>query len=144
LNPNLIALAASLLFGVVVFPWTITLRRLGSAEFFMFAAAAYGIAGVVQYALAPAHSPLTWKLAGLATLTACMYVAALLCCNFAFSNPNVNVPVAVAITAAYPAWTAILSFVFQQKRFSWQEMVFLGMVVIGVVGLGLTSKPAAS
>jgi len=142
-NPNLWAFAASLIFGFVVFPWTATLKRLGSAEFFMITGIAYFVAGAAQYAMVNEHNRLTAPSIGLAILTAGMYVGALLCVNFAFTHPRVSLPIAAAITAAYPAWTALAAVIFLGQRFTIQEAAFLLMVIGGVVGLGLFSKPVS-
>lgn len=142
MNPNLWALAASLIFGFVVFPWTATLRRLGPAEFFIITGIAYFVTGVAQYAMAAEHNRLTALSTGLAVLTACMYVGALLCVNYAFTHPRVNLPIAVAITAAYPTWTALVTLIFFGQRFTVQEALFFMMAIVGVAGMGLFSRPA--
>lgn len=140
-NPYLIAVLASFLLGVVIFPWMATLKRLSSAELFMFIGGAYVITGATQYFLADRHNKMTAAAIGLAALTAITYSAAIMCINYVFGSRNINIPVATAITASYPAITAAISFAMLGQNFTAREAIFFLMTVVGVIGLGLSAKP---
>jgi len=141
MNPYLVAVMTAVLLGVVIFPWMATLRRLGPAELFMFIGTAYVITGAVQYLLASQHNKLTMGAVGLGVLTAVTYTAAITSINYIFGYQNINVPVATAITASYPAVTAAVSFLVLKQNLTPREMFFLFLTVVGVVGLGLSAKP---
>lgn len=141
-NPNLVALFASVLLGVAVFPWTATLQRSGLSGFFVSTGAIYMFTGLLVYTWSTQqtdpNSPSLGDV-GLAILTGCIYAAALICCSYAYSQPQASVAVIAAITGAFPAWTALVMFA-RGQRYSWREWLFLCMVVGGVIGLSLNSK----
>lgn len=140
MSPNLLAFIASLVFGVVVFPWAASLKRLGPAEFFLVTGTTYVITGVVLRQTASQHPRWTMEALGLSVLTAVLYVVAVLCVIYALRHPRVNLPIVAAITAAYPAWTAVIT-VATGKRLTVSEGIFLLLTFIGLAGLGLLSKP---
>lgn len=141
MNPYLVAVLTSVLLGVVIFPWTATLKRLGPAEVFMFIGTAYIITGSVQYLLAEQHNKMTATAFGLGVLTALSYTAAIVSINYVFGSRNINIPIATAITASYPAITAAISFAALGQRFTARETIFFLMTAVGVAGLGLSAKP---
>jgi drug/metabolite transporter (DMT)-like permease len=140
LSPNLAACVAAVLFGLVVFPWRATIVSLGQPGVFLFTGGAYVLMGIVLMATVGFAQPMTLRSGALAALTAVMYLCALLCCNYAFGHSEVNLPIAAAITAAYPLISAAITVVLLGQRFSLRETVFFMMAVVGVVGLGLSSK----
>lgn len=140
IHPNLAALGAALLFGIVVFPWKSTVVTLGQSGMFLFVGATYLATGIILYRMSGFSSQLTGRVATIGVVMALMYVGALLCCNYAFAHPNANLPIAAAITAAYPLVSAAITVVLLGQRFTFRETVFFLMAVIGVSGLGLSSK----
>jgi drug/metabolite transporter (DMT)-like permease len=141
MNPNVIAFVASLMFAIVAFPWSSTLRKVGPGGFFLFLGAVFAVTGAVKLMTSGPQVKLTAGAVGLAVLTSVLYVGALLCMNYIFGHPQANIPVATAITGSYPAWITIIAFA-RGQRFTWQELFFLTVVLVGVVGLALNSKPA--
>jgi|GEM_PF-5808179 len=141
MNPYALAFAASICFGVVVFPWQSTIRQLGPGGFFLVTGSVYFLTGAVAYFRSGIPGSLNVATIITAVVTALLYVGALLLCSVAFGTKSVNLPVAVALTATYPAWTALLAVIFLKYRLSGWEMMFLAMVVVGIVGLAMTSKP---
>lgn len=142
MNPNWFALLASLCFGVVVFPWRSTIMRLGSEGMFLATGSLYLMTGLILYMSGSRDKKVTAVSVALAILTGLIYVSALLACNAAFGSAKVNLPVAVAITAAYPAWSALIGVLFLKQRMSLGQGLFFLMVVGGLVGLGLSTKQA--
>lgn len=142
MNPYLLALIASVCFGVVVFPWQDTLKNLGLSGFMCLMGVTYFTTGMVvlfKEGMPPAINALTLSVGA---ITALLYVTALLLCSNVFARQGINTPVATAITAAYPIWTTLVSVLILGKRLTLTETIFLLMVVVGVVGLGLTTRPA--
>jgi drug/metabolite transporter (DMT)-like permease len=140
-NPNLAAFLGSLCLGINVIFWNISLRRLGPAELFVSFGVAFILTGIVHYWIAGTHRQLTAGSVGIVLLTTVIYVGAIIFMNAAFGHPRVNLPIATAITAAYPVVTAVISMVVLGQRFTGREALFFTMTVVGVMGLGLFSKP---
>jgi drug/metabolite transporter (DMT)-like permease len=139
-NPNYIAMATSVLLGVLVLFWSMTLKRITGTEFMLVLGVAYLLLGSVQYVWGAQFRPLPLTALGLAFFTAVLYAGSFLAMNYVFGHPKVNLPIATAITAAYPVVTAAVAFVVMGQRFTLRETVFFTMAVGGVVGLGLSGK----
>lgn len=140
MNPNLAAVLGAFLLGLFVFPWRSTTQALGLSGYFLFAGSGFLVTGLALYARQGLASPMTARALGIALAMVALYVPAILFCSVAFSAPGVNVPVVTAITAAYPVVTAAISLGLGQ-RFTLRETAFFLLAVVGVIGLGLSSRP---
>jgi drug/metabolite transporter (DMT)-like permease len=140
-NPYLLAFVASVCFGVVVFPWQATLRSVGLAGFLGVTGAVYFFTGLVVYMRFGIPEKVTFMSGGAALLSAGLYTIALVLCSYVFSRQGINVSVAAAITAAYPAWTTLIAVLVLRQRLSVTESAFLLLILVGVIGLALSSKP---
>ena len=139
-NPNYVAMGTSVLLGVLVLFWSATLKRITGNEFMLVLGLSYLLLGVMLYTRAGQFRALPLASLGLAAVTAVLYASSFIAMNYVFGHPKVNLPIATAITAAYPVVTAAVAFLVQGQRFSLRESVFFCMAVGGVVGLGLSSK----
>lgn len=139
-NPSHVAMGASVVLGVLVIFWSVTLKRLTGTEFMMVLGATYLILGTLQYVVNGQYRPLTLGSLGIALGTSVLYAMSFVAMNYVFGHPKVNLPIATAITAAYPVVTAIVAMAFMGQRFTLREAVFFCMAVGGVVGLGLSGK----
>jgi drug/metabolite transporter (DMT)-like permease len=139
-NPNYVAVATSVLLGVLVLFWSATLKRINGIEFMLVLGVTYLLLGSVQYIQAGQYRAIPLTSIGVALFTAALYAGSFIAMNYIFGHPKVNLPIATAITAAYPVVTAAVAFVLMGQRFTLRETVFFCMAVGGVVGLGLSSK----
>lgn len=142
MNPYLLAVLASMCFGVVVFPWQLTLRAIGFSGFIALTGIVYFITGLVVYFSQGVSIKFTISALAIGILTALIYATALVLCSYVFTRPTVNIVVAATIVAAYPAWTVLVSVVILKKPMTGSEIFFLVMVLAGIIGLSLNSKPA--
>jgi drug/metabolite transporter (DMT)-like permease len=139
-NPNYVAMAVAVVLGVLVPFWNATLKRLTAAEFMLVLGGVYIVIGAVWYFRAAQFRALAPASYGVALVTALLYASSFIAMCYVFGHPTVNLPIATAITAAYPVVTAVVALVFLGQRFTLQESFFFLMAVGGVVGLGLTGK----
>ncbi len=139
-NPNHVAMGASILLGALTLFWSMTLKRVTGSEFMIVLGVTYLVIGSAQYVWGGQYRTLPLVGFGVALFTAVLYACSFIAMNYVFGHPSVNLPIASAITAAYPVVTAIITFVLMGQRFTLRETVFFCMAVGGVVGLGLSGK----
>jgi hypothetical protein len=142
MNPYLWAIVASIGFGAVVFLWQETLRTVGLAGFLMAAGTVYFLTGIGVYLYMGTPEQPSFSTAALALFTGAIYATILVICSHVFTRPGINIPAAVTITAAYPAWTALITLVWFRQSMPAGMWLFTIMIMVGIVGLSLNSKPA--
>lgn len=140
MQPNTAALIASFLLGVMVILWNMVLDRMPMSQIFLFLGCSYVLTAAVTRLFSEPFSPLSLSNAVLVSGFCVAYIASVIFCSVAFGHADVNMPIATAITAAYPVVTALFAVLFQSQRFTGYELLFFLMAVGGVVGMSLTSR----
>ncbi|MBI2057388.1 MAG: hypothetical protein HYT63_00155 [Candidatus Yanofskybacteria bacterium] len=143
LTPNTAAFLVFIFFSILLFPWSKASQEMGIGEYFMVFGAGFFIAGIIiclkSEDLKYSSNGLFWSV-----VTVLVYIPAFYLIAKTLPNPKTNIRIFAAITAAYPAGTAIISSVIEKKVPSLTEITFILVTIAGVVGLSLFVQPSES
>ena len=141
LTPNTAAFLVFICFSILLFPWGKASKEMGIGEFFVVFGAGFFIAGLL---ICLSSENLKFSSNGIfwSVLTILVYIPAFFLIAKFLPHPQTNIRIFAAITAAYPAGTAIISSVLEKKVPSLTEISFILVTVAGVVGLSLFVQPS--
>ena len=141
LTPNIAAFLVFICFSILLFPWSKASKEMGIGEYFVVFGASFFVAGLLiclsNENLKFSSSGIIWSI-----LTVLIYVPAFFLIAKSLPHPQTNIRIFAAITAAYPAGTAIISSVLEKKVLSLTEISFILVTVAGVVGLSPFVQPS--
>src|SRR5688572_32812666 len=107
LSPNAMAVVVAFLYGLGVFPWGILANRVGPQGVLMFVGAGYFLVGSAWYLKAGLAGPVDRTALTAGAVTGLLFAGAVALYSAMLAHPQVNVPVANAITATYPMVTVL-------------------------------------
>jgi hypothetical protein len=143
LSPNVLAVIAAIILGIVIWPWQVALSKVTSGQYLMTLGIAYFLAGIGQqfWQSGKVSFVATGSFGfGWAILASLGYVTTVMILNKAFGSPASSASIIGAIVAIYPAVTILTECLVNKRWPTLATFIFTLLITAGVAGLSLFGK----
>jgi uncharacterized membrane protein len=145
MSAYLAAALVAVLWGLAMVFWELSMQKINALQLILIIGVVYSITAIIwvlvsgeqiNFAL---NSGWAWG-----TLTALIYVLAMVGISYAITRPGANLSAITAISASYPVITALFVAIQKWRAPSLPEAFFILLIIGGVIGLTIVKNEAAS